>query len=153
MSKSILFQDNESAMKMENNERDSCTGQSRHINIRYFFSKDQVNKGELKIEYYPTKLMITDYITKPLQGQQFEMFRYLIMEWKSIKDILSNICNSVKEHVENDNRNVTENANMTKLKITFKEALMTGDKTKVRNRSLSKDIEEKSKKEDKKETN
>ncbi len=53
--------------------------------------------------------------------------------------------------VENDNRNVTENANMTKLKMTFKEALMTGDKTKVSNRSLSKDIEEKSKEEDKKE--
>ena len=42
---------------------------------------------------------------------------------------------------------------MTKLKMTFKEALMTRDKTKVRNRSLLKDIEEKSKQEDKKETN
>ena len=81
------------------------------------------------------------------------MFRYLIMGQKSIKDILSDIHNLVKERVENDNRNVTENANMTKLKMTFKEALMTRDKTKVRNRSLLKDIEEKSKQEDKKEMN
>jgi hypothetical protein len=55
--------------------------------------------------------------------------------------------------VENNNRNVTENANINKLKMTFKEALMTGSKSTVRNRPLSKDIETKSKKEDKRETN
>ena len=33
----ILFQDNQSAIKMENNDRHSYTGNSRHIRIRYFF--------------------------------------------------------------------------------------------------------------------
>ena len=32
----VLVQDNQSAIKMENNGRNSCSGKSRHINIRHF---------------------------------------------------------------------------------------------------------------------
>ena len=32
----IIFQENQSAIRMEKNGRNSCTGNSRHINIRYF---------------------------------------------------------------------------------------------------------------------
>jgi len=44
LSKSILFQDNESAIKIVINGRDSCTGRSRHIDIRHFFVNDRVKK-------------------------------------------------------------------------------------------------------------
>ena len=60
-----LFQDNESAIKMETNGRDSCTGRARHINIRHFFVNDRIDEGELTVEYCSTKLMIADYMTKP----------------------------------------------------------------------------------------
>ena len=40
----ILFQDNQSAMKMEINGHRSCTGNFRHDHIRHFFVKDLVNK-------------------------------------------------------------------------------------------------------------
>jgi hypothetical protein len=33
----VLYQDNQSAMRMEHNGRNLCTGNSRHISIRYFF--------------------------------------------------------------------------------------------------------------------
>ena len=46
-----IYQDNMSAMLMEKNGRNSCTGNSRHINIRYFFIKDRINKKEVKVEY------------------------------------------------------------------------------------------------------
>ena len=39
LSDNILFQDNQSAIKMETNGRRSCTGNSRHVNIRYFLLK------------------------------------------------------------------------------------------------------------------
>ena len=42
-----LMQDNMSAMKMEKNDRNSCTGNYRHINIRYFFFKYRVDKEEI----------------------------------------------------------------------------------------------------------
>ena len=39
----VLYQDNQSAMKMEKNGRMSCTGNSRHVSIRHFFVKDQID--------------------------------------------------------------------------------------------------------------
>ena len=38
----VVFQDNESAIRMEKNGCNSCTGNSRHIDIRYFFVKDRI---------------------------------------------------------------------------------------------------------------
>jgi hypothetical protein len=65
-----LYQDNKSAILMEINRRNSCTGNSRQINIRYFWIKDKVNSGEIKVEYLPTHIMLADYFTKPLQGSK-----------------------------------------------------------------------------------
>ena len=44
----VIYQDNESAIKMEKNGRNSCTGNSRHVSIRYFFIKDRVEKVRLQ---------------------------------------------------------------------------------------------------------
>ena len=45
---------------------------SRHINIRYFFIKDKIEKNELRIQYKSTNDMIADILTKPLQGSKFK---------------------------------------------------------------------------------
>mmetsp|Transcript_19478 Transcript_19478/g.22076 ORF Transcript_19478/g.22076 Transcript_19478/m.22076 type:complete len:153 (+) Transcript_19478:348-806(+) len=83
---------------MEKNGRNSCTGgNSRHINIRYFFVKDRVDKGELTIEYCPTGNMLADFFTKPLQGSQFTLMRDIIMGYKPISLLLP----TIKERVEN----------------------------------------------------
>ena len=81
LKKRILYQDNQSAIKMEKNGRNSCTGNSRHIDIRYFFTKDRVDKDEFSIEYCPTNEMVADFFTKPLQGAQFNNLRQVIMGW------------------------------------------------------------------------
>ena len=83
----LFNQDNQSAMKMEKNGRNSCTGNSRHINIRYSFSKDQVDAGHLEIVYCPTKEMLADYFTKALQGKLFHRFRAVIMGWVHISTL------------------------------------------------------------------
>ena len=44
-----------------------------------FFIKDWVVKGELNIMYFPTHLMLADYLTKMLQGDLFHKFRDIIM--------------------------------------------------------------------------
>ena len=36
-----------------------------------FFVNDRVDKGEIKVQYCPTLLMLADYYTKPLMGQRF----------------------------------------------------------------------------------
>ena len=83
----VLFQDNMSAMKMERNGRNSCTGNSRHISIRYFFVKDQLDKKEFRLDYCPTGNMIADFFTKPLQGALFNRFRGVLMGWEHIVTI------------------------------------------------------------------
>ena len=64
----ILFQDNQSVTRIENNGIKSCTGNSKHIRIRHLLVKDGVDKGEVSIKYCPTEWMLADYFTKPLQG-------------------------------------------------------------------------------------
>ena len=96
-----IFQDNMSAMLLEKNGRNSCTGNSRHINIRYFFIKDRIDKKEVKVEYCPTHLMLADYFTKALRGKQFQLQREYIMGWRPISELLQSIRDhKIKEGVE-----------------------------------------------------
>ena len=76
---SVLYQDNQSAMLLERNGRGSSSKRTRHINIRYFFIKDRIASGEVKLEYCPTETMLADAFTKPLQGSAFIRFRDSIM--------------------------------------------------------------------------
>ncbi|CAJ1963133.1 unnamed protein product [Cylindrotheca closterium] len=77
--KNILYQDNKSAILLEENGRKITGKRSQAINIRYFFITDQVEKGNVKIEYCPTDDMIADFMTIPLQGEKFCKFRDLIL--------------------------------------------------------------------------
>jgi hypothetical protein len=96
----IVYQDNQSTMRMHINGRNSCTGNSRHINVRYFFVKDRIDKGELKVEYCLTLLMIADYFTNPLMGARFRELRDVIMGYKSIYDLNPKWLQPIKERVE-----------------------------------------------------
>ena len=79
LNKNILFQDNKSAILLENNGKRSAGKRSRALNVRYFFLTDQVEKGNLSIEYCPTDVMWADFMTKPLQGEKFRKFRDKIL--------------------------------------------------------------------------
>ena len=95
----ILYQDNMSTILMLKNGRNSCTGKSRHVNVRYFFVKDRVDKQEVKIEYCPTLQMLADFFTKPLQGHLFRKFRDVIMGYKPILSLKWRYF-EIKERVE-----------------------------------------------------
>ena len=97
----VLFQDNESVVKMETNGRNSCTGNSRHIDIKYFWGKDRVDKKEVQVEYCPTNLMVADYMIKSLQGLLFTKYRDIIMNYTHIHNILCDPSFILKERVEN----------------------------------------------------
>ena len=75
----ITYQDNQSAILLENNGRASSYKRTKHLNIRYFFITNLINKGDLHIEYCPTDNMVVDFFTKPLQGKKILQFRKLIM--------------------------------------------------------------------------
>jgi hypothetical protein len=79
VTQNLLLQDNRSSMLLEKNGRASSGKRTRHINIRYYFVTDRVNMKEIEIEWCPTKEMVADFMTKPLQGSHFRRLRDLIM--------------------------------------------------------------------------
>jgi hypothetical protein len=74
-----LYQDNMSSILLEKNGRSSSSKRTRHMNIRYFFIKDQVEAREVAIHHCPTEDMLADYFTKPLQVMLFKRMRDYIM--------------------------------------------------------------------------
>jgi hypothetical protein len=79
-----VYQDNQSAMLLENNGKRSSSKRTRHINIRYFFVTDCVAKGQINVEYCPTESMLADVFTKPLQGSAFRKFRDAVLNIQSL---------------------------------------------------------------------
>ena len=75
----IILQDNKSAIKLEKNGHKSVGQHSRHIKIRYFFVTDQIQKGNVQVEYCPTDEIEGDFMTKPLQGHKFVGFCKSVM--------------------------------------------------------------------------
>jgi hypothetical protein len=86
--KNVLYQDNKSAILLEKNGKRSSSKRTRALNIRYFFVTDQVEKGQLTIEYCPTGEMVADYMTKPLTGAAFVKMKKMLMEMKEQLDEL-----------------------------------------------------------------
>ena len=77
--KVLAQQDNTSTIKLARNGRRSCGQRTRHINMRYFYITDKINDGTVVMSYCPTKAMVSDYFTKPLQGSLFRLHRNAIM--------------------------------------------------------------------------
>ena len=102
----IFIQDNQSDINMESNRSKLCTGNSSHIVVRYFFTKDRIKKGEMVVNYCRTELMIAGFFGKSLQGRGFKIFRHLTLGCNKTAEIIqnmndNNISFSVKEHLKN----------------------------------------------------
>ena len=52
---------------------------TRNVDVKYFFVKQYVDNGKIILEYCPTANMVTDILTKPLQGYAFERLRSLLL--------------------------------------------------------------------------
>ena len=116
VNESIVYQDNKSTILLAENGKASSGKRTRHINIRYFFIKDRVASGEVKIEHCPTNEMIGDFFTKPLQGMQFIKFRDMIMNVnpttsddasQDCRSVLNNIIDGMTGHSERTNGDET----------------------------------------------
>ena len=75
----VVFQDNQSTMKLQNNGKRSSGKKTRHIDIRYYFITDNIRRKQVRVEYCPTELMHADFFTKPLQGALFRAHVTAIM--------------------------------------------------------------------------
>ena len=87
LKENILYQDNESAIKLEKNGRASSGRKTKHIDNRYFWIKDRITSDRITIEHCPTERMVADFYTKPLQGNLFRVFRDVILGYVHVSSL------------------------------------------------------------------
>ena len=59
--------------------RSRAGSSTKHIKAKFFFIKDRVDDGEIKVVDCPTEEMWADIMTKPLQGAAFRVMRAELM--------------------------------------------------------------------------
>lgn len=69
-----LLCDNESAIKIGHNPVEHS--RTKHIEIRYHFIRDHINRGDIELGYIPTKIQLADMFTKPLDEARFTFLRH-----------------------------------------------------------------------------
>ena len=74
-----LYQDNISTQLLIKNGKMSSGKRTKHIKAKFFFIKDRVDDGEVKVLDCPTKEMWADIMTKPFQGAAFRIMRAELM--------------------------------------------------------------------------
>ena len=84
----VLHQDNESTIKLAKNGRRSSSKQTRHIEVRYYFITDHIERDRVQVSYCPTGDMLADYFSKPLQGSLFRKFRNLILNVNPTDEVM-----------------------------------------------------------------
>lgn len=72
----ILYVDNKSAIDLARNP--VFHGRSKHIDIRYHFIRECVERGQIKVEYVKTDEQRADTLTKALPIVKFERMRKLL---------------------------------------------------------------------------
>ena len=68
-----MYGDNKSALNLIHNP--VISPKTKHINVAFHYTREQVEQGELKYEYVPTATMVADIITKALAPFKFAEFR------------------------------------------------------------------------------
>jgi ATP sulfurylase len=68
----MILCDNQSCIKMTENH--VFHDKSKHIEIRYHYIRDMVQRGAIKLQYVSMDEHVADVLTKPLSRVKFEHF-------------------------------------------------------------------------------
>ena len=101
-----LAKDNVSEIRMLVNGKDSCTSNTKHIAIKYFWSTDRIKNGNVEVKYCPTAKMLANFMPKPVQGSLIKLFRNVIMGWAHILS-LDNPYDTIEERIKNNGKEAT----------------------------------------------
>jgi hypothetical protein len=69
----VIYYYNQSCIKLLENP--VFYDRSKNIEIRYYFIRDRIQKGAVKIQYVSTDEKVADILTKPLVKGKFLFFR------------------------------------------------------------------------------
>ena len=80
--------------------------------------KDKLNREGIEVVYCPTKKIVADFFTKPLQGSQFRFLPRIVlgMDPMSSLNFLLPAAPSLKERVGNHGKHVTPESHSSMVK-------------------------------------
>ena len=129
LEENILFQDNQSAIKIEKNGKKSSGQKTKHMDNRYFWIKDRLSTEGIEIKYCPTLKMLADFFTKPLQGSLFRKFRDYVLGYQPVETLINEVDTPLQQErvgkEEKENRGNGSNGIRTTGKETKKEKTVT----------------------------
>jgi hypothetical protein len=73
-----LFQDNKSTITLAEKGWSSA-GRTKHVDIKYFWIKEKIDEGLVKIEHLGTDDMLADVLTKALPNEKFKKFSFQLL--------------------------------------------------------------------------
>ena len=69
----VIYEDNQGAMALSSNPKDHP--RTKHIDIKYHYIREEIEKGKIVLSYCPTNDMVADVLTKGLPKTSYEKFR------------------------------------------------------------------------------
>ena len=75
----IVYQDNESAIRLVNQPVVNRQGRSKFVNRSLFQVNENIEKGEIVVIHENTNDLVADFFTKALHGNRYRRFRARIM--------------------------------------------------------------------------
>ena len=69
----VIYGDNQSCIKLSENP--VFHDRSKHIEIRYHFIRDYIQRGAVELQYISTEEQVADILTKALNTCKFVFFR------------------------------------------------------------------------------
>ena len=73
----IVYEDNKSTIDLLSSAK--YHAKTKHIEVRYFYVKDQLASGILSFQYQPTVDMVSDVLTKPSSEALFHRHSYTLL--------------------------------------------------------------------------
>lgn len=72
----VYYEDNQSCLRVAEEPRDSR--RMKHVEVKYYFIRDLIKEGRIRLEYVPTEHQQADILTKGLPATTFVKLRKLL---------------------------------------------------------------------------
>ncbi len=79
----VIYEDNQAGIALSTNRITSK--RSKHIAIRYHFTRERIESEEIELEYIKTEHQLADIFTKPLPKPRTMKLRELVCGYKALK--------------------------------------------------------------------
>jgi hypothetical protein len=106
-----IKEDNKNTILLMKNGRLSSGKRTKHFDIRYFYVKDLLDRGVVKLDHCVSEHMVADFFTKPIQGLRFQHLRDIALNIKPPTVHRSVLEDSISEDAQSKDSNVPEQLN------------------------------------------